>query len=474
MKPKEITIKPQPGPQTTLLETEADIAIYGGSAGSGKTFGILVDFLRHYNNPQAGAVYFRRTYTQIRNQGGLWDSAAELWRKVGATSKEVTSEWLFPSGAKVKMAHLQYDKNAYDYQGSQIPVIYFDELTHFSEKQFFYLLSRNRSMSGIKPYVRATTNPDADSWVRKFIDWWIGKDGLPIPERSGKLRYFYRVEGRVYWDSSKEELMKRFPKLAEVASPKSVTFIMANVKDNPILLKKDPGYMANLLAQSAVEKARLLDGNWDIKPTAGQVFKRHWFEEVEAHPPLTEIVRCWDRAATEWNTGDSGDPDYTVGLKLGRDALGIFYVLDIVRERLSAHKVEKLILNTAKQDGINVAVKGFQDPGGAGKNEAESFIRMLRGFNVTTEKIMVNKLVASTPVSAQAEAGNIKIMRAIKEKEDFYLEAENFPESKHDDIVDALSGAFNHLTAQNVGEFTEDMASYEDNDSIMDFESMDW
>jgi len=472
--PKEYNISPQKGPQTTFLTTDADIAIYGGAAGGGKTYGILLDFLRHYENPNAGGVYFRRTYTQIRNEGGLWDTADEVFRKVNATPKEVTSQWIFPSGAAVKMAHLQYEKNVYDYQGAQIPVIYFDELTHFTEKQFFYLMSRNRSTSGIKPYMRATTNPDVDSWVRTFIDWWIDEEGFPIPERSGKLRWFYRVDGRLYWDSSKEELMRRFPKLAELAAPKSVTFIMSKVTDNQILLKKDPSYMANLLAQSAVEKARLLDGNWNIRPTAGNVFKRFWFEEVQAHPPLVEIVRCWDRAATAWKEGDPGDPDYTVGFKLGKDADGLFYILDIVRERLSAHKVESLILNTARQDGIGVKVKGFQDPGGAGKNEVEHFIRMLSGFDVVTEKISVDKITASRATSAQAEALNIKMLASCRNKEDFYIEAENFPDANHDDIVDAFTGAFNCLTSGNVGTFTDDMGQFEENDSVTDFETMDW
>ena len=471
---KVYNISPQAGPQTSFLESEADIVIYGGAAGGGKTYAILLDFLRHYENPKAGGVYFRRTYTQIRNEGGLWDTADEVFRKVGAVPKEVSSQWVFPSGAAIKMAHLQYEKNVYDYQGSQIPVIYFDELTHFTEKQFFYLMSRNRSTSGIRPYMRATTNPDVDSWVREFIDYWIDEEGFPIEEHGGQIRFFYRVEGRLYWDSSKESLMSRFPKLAELAEPKSVTFIPSKVTDNQILLKKDPSYMANLLAQSAVEKARLLDGNWNIRPTAGNVFKRFWFEEVEATPPLVEIVRCWDRAATEYNEGDSGDPDYTVGFKLGKDANGFFYILDIIQERLSAHKVEALILNTAKQDGVGVKVKGFQDPGGAGKNEIENFIRLLSGFDVVSEKISVDKITASKGASAQSEAGNIKVLSSCRNKEAFYNEAENFPDANHDDIIDGFTGAFNCLTAGNVGTFTDDMGQYEENDSLTDFETMDW
>ena len=148
--------------------------------------------------------------------------------------------------------------------------------------------------------------------------------------------------------------------------------------------------------------------------------------------------------------------------------------MDIVRERLSAHKVESLILNTARQDGIGVKVKGFQDPGGAGKNEIEHFIRMLSGFDVVTEKISVDKITASRATSAQAEALNIKMLATCRNKEEFYNEAENFPDANHDDIIDGFTGAFNCLTSGNVGTFTDDMGQYEENDSVTDFETLDW
>jgi len=245
--------------------------------GGGKTFGILIDFLRHFHNNEAGAVYFRRTYPQIMSEGGLYDTASKLWMQVGAKPKESNATFKFPKGQTVKFAHMQHEKNIYDYQGSQIPVIYFDELTHFTRKQFFYMLSRNRSTSGIKPYIRATTNPDASSWVRSFIDWWIDPLGYPIQERSGVLRWFYIIDDRFHWSDSKEDLKKRFPDTAKIADPKSLTFIPSKVSDNKILLQKDPSYLANLMAQSKVDRERLLDGNWNVMPTSGSYFKRHYF-----------------------------------------------------------------------------------------------------------------------------------------------------------------------------------------------------
>ncbi|MFT2214697.1 terminase large subunit domain-containing protein [Rhizobium giardinii] len=132
-------------------------------------------------NPQFGAVFFRRSTMQVRNEGGLWDESEKLYPAIGAAPKEHVLQWNFPSGASVSFAHLEHDKTVLNWQGSPMPLICFDELTHFSAKEFWYMVSRNRSMSGVRPYIRATCNPDADSWVAAFISWWINQDtGLPI------------------------------------------------------------------------------------------------------------------------------------------------------------------------------------------------------------------------------------------------------------------------------------------------------
>jgi hypothetical protein len=102
--------------------------------------------LRHYDNPRFGAVIFRRTTTQVRNEGGLWDESMMLYGMLGAHPREVALEWSFPSGMRVKFSHLEHEKTVHDWQGSQIAMIGFDELTHFTEKQFFYMLSRNLSL----------------------------------------------------------------------------------------------------------------------------------------------------------------------------------------------------------------------------------------------------------------------------------------------------------------------------------------
>jgi hypothetical protein len=191
-------VSAQSGPQTEFLHTSADIAIYGGAAGGGKTFALLLEALRHLGRvPNFTAVVFRRTMPQITNPGGLWDESVNLYRPAGGIPHLIAREWRWLRGGKVKFVHLRFDCTVYDWHGAQITLICFDELTHFTKHQFFYMLSRNRSTCGVRPYIRATCNPDANSWVADWVAWWIDPEtGLPVPERAGVLRYFVRVRSR--------------------------------------------------------------------------------------------------------------------------------------------------------------------------------------------------------------------------------------------------------------------------------------
>lgn len=267
-------IKPQPGFQTEFLSSHADIVIGGGAAGAGKTFAELLEPLRNFKVQGFGAVFFRRTVPQIKSIGGLLDESKNIYYKFGAKLNQSSLSWQFPSGALVKFRSLEHEKNIYDHQGAQYPLIIFDELTHFSKKQFLYLLSRNRSTCGVPPYVRATCNPDPDSWVAEFISWWIDQEtGFPIHERAGKVRYFVAEKDNYIWGNTREEVIEKAPYLFDNPAfadldksrlVKSLTFIPGTIYQNQKLLEKDPGYLANLLSQDETERARLLEGNWKI------------------------------------------------------------------------------------------------------------------------------------------------------------------------------------------------------------------
>src|SRR5438270_10169569 len=276
------TISGQPGPQTEFLRTAADIVIYGGAAGGGKTAGLILEPLRHVGRiANCTAVFFRRTMPQITNPGALWDESLNFYSRLGGSPYLRMREWRWPRGGKIKFSHLQFETTVYDWQGAQITLICFDELTHFSAHQFFYLVSRNRSTCGVRPYIRATCNPDADSWVAGFLAWWIDPEtGLPTPERAGVVRYYIRVAERIVWADRPEDLMpdllrgQDLPPGIDPPQPISVTFIPAKVFDNPALLRVNPEYLAWLLSLPILERERLLGGNWKIRPAAGRSFKR--------------------------------------------------------------------------------------------------------------------------------------------------------------------------------------------------------
>ncbi|MGH7850771.1 MAG: phage terminase large subunit [Thermodesulfobacteriota bacterium] len=424
-------IRPQPK-QAEFLSSSADVVIFGGAAGGGKTYALLLEPLRHIKNPRFTAVILRRTYPQILAEGGMLDESTQIYPSLRAVHNQVRSEWQFPSGATVRFGHLQYENNVYDYDGAQIPLIEFDQLEQFTRRQFFYLFKANRTVIGIRPYIRAACNPDPDSFLRTFLNWWIDDDGWPIPERSGQIRHFQLIDDEPVWFDEPQELTR------------SCTFIHSSLDDNPILLEKNPEYKASLEALPYADRLRLKEGNWNVRAAAGEFFKRAWFEIIPSAPAgLLKVVRYWDRAATK-PSPQNPDPDYTVGLKMGRDEKGYHYILDVQRDRCSPEGVERLIKNTASQDGALVEIGLEQDPGQAGKMEAAYLARQLNGYRVKIISKRHDKVTAAKPSSSQAEAGNMKIVRGGW-NDVLIKELEYFPEGGHDDQVDAMSGAFGML-----------------------------
>lgn len=452
-RPKGI-IGPQPGPQTMFMANGADIIIYGGAAGGGKTYALLLEALRHRDVKGFGGVIFRKNYNQITAEGGLWDSSREIYGEVpGAKSgKTPRLHWDFGDAAKLSFAYLEREEDLKSWQGTQIAYIGFDELTHFTKRQFLYMLSRNRSSCGVAPYMRATCNPDADSWVAEFISWWIDQEtGYPVPERSGMIRWMVNVNDVISWYESRDEAV-RFAvqnglSAAEAEEvPKSVTFIASSLNDNRILMETNPGYRANLMALPVVDMERLLKGNWKIKAAAGLYFRRTQVEMMGAVP--TDVVlwaRGWDLAATAED--EAGDPAYTASVLIGKRRGGRYIVADVVNKRLAASEVRILIKMTCADDKKKygrVIERLPQDPGQAGKEQAQSYVKMLAGYLVKTIPESGSKESRAEPFAAQWQAGNVDILEAGW-NEMYFNELESFPESKFKDMVDASSSAFNEI-----------------------------
>jgi predicted phage terminase large subunit-like protein len=430
------------GPQREFTRSRADVCVYGGAAGGGKTYGLLLDGARNHTHPSYNAVIFRRTSPQITAGGALWDTAMRVYKKLGADPLEHKLTFRFMSGATVKFSHMEHEKNAQDHQGAQYPYIGFDELTHFTKKQFFYLITRNRAPDGYRGacVVRATTNPtDKDDpiggWVRELIDWWIDPDtGYAIPERSGVIRYMIIEDDKIIWVPETYRDQDGQP-------PRSFTFIPASVDDNPTI---DPKYKSTLRAQDVVTRERLLKGNWNISYKGG-MFDPSWFKVVPVAPDGIKWIRYWDFAASEVKPGKN--PDWTAGAKVGMHGADM-YIAHIEHFRESPATTEMKVRLCADRDGPETDVALEEEKGSAGK-----FVAMHFKKNILPDRVVFadspsgDKTERASPWCALAERGQVYLVDG-KWIPSFLSEAGTFPMGKKD-MCDSVSGAFKMLMSGN-------------------------
>jgi predicted phage terminase large subunit-like protein len=450
-----------------MFNHPADVLFVGGAAGSSKTFFLLIDSAKQefVRTPGYNCVIFRRSYPQLTNPGGIVDESKVLYGKIGGryTSKPPTWRW-DAFNSQVAFRPLQYDDSIYDYMGAQFARIGFDELTHFSATQFYYMLSRNRSACGVKPQVRATMNPDADSWVSSFIQWyWNPETGYPIMERSGVMRYFLRLNNTTHWGDTREELIEQhYDQLAPVVEAsnglvtfndmiKSFSFIAATIYDNPALLKVNPQYLSNLNSLDEVEKQRLLFGNWKIRHDSGLVFDSNWFEIIDEMPrePLIKI-RFWDLAATAREDAGSSSCS-TAGCLIGMLGSNI-YIMDLQVLQVKGGDVIHPIRGCAIGDGIGTKIRFELEGGASGKIVEEGFTNEIqkldRRYDVKAIKPDKSKLQRALPLATQARLGYVYLLRS-EWNGDFLSACEAFDGLRRprvNDIIDAVTGAFEQAT----------------------------
>jgi predicted phage terminase large subunit-like protein len=182
----------------------------------------------------------------------------------------------------------------------------------------------------------------------------------------------------------------------------------------------------------------------------GGMFRREWFEVVDVAPSEGRQIRFWDFAATE--PKHSSDPDWTVGALVGLSKTNTYFIKDIRRIRGTPQAVERLVLNTAQNDGVGVRIVAEQEGGASGVTVTDHYRRnVLNGFSFTAQKPTTSKEIRAMPFSSQAEGGNVKLVKGSWNR-DFLDEIELFPHGSHDDQVDAVSGAMALLTRR--GEMT--------------------
>ena len=279
--------------------------------------------------------------------------------------------------------------------------------------------------------------------MHKLIEWWIDPDtGFPIRERSGMLRWFVRDGDEMVWANRREDLAEWG------VPPLSLTFVAASWRDNRILLDSDPHYEAKMMSGLvSFEKAQLVDGSWHVRPSSGDYFQRSWVADhmLDYRPDGYRWARGWDLAGTVPRPGT--DPDWTCGTLMGVSPERRYCVADHVFDRLSPSGVEDLILETAQKDGTGVDIEIPQDPGQAGVSQKVALTRKLAGFNVRFRPMSSDKVARFKPFSAQAQPGNVDVVRGEWNGR-WFRELENFPPPTrhgHDDDADSTSTAFDAL-----------------------------
>lgn len=343
--------------------------MYGGSAGSGKTAALLLEAARNIHLPGYGAVIFRRTNPEIIAPGGMWPESMLMYPYLGGKPNANELSWRFPSGAVIKFGHLQYAWDVRKWLGSQVALFGFDQLEVFEAEQFWYMLSRNRSMCGIKPYIRATANPEP-GWLADLLAWWIDPStGFPIKERSGVLRWFIRLGDDLKWADDPAELKREHPK----SLPKSLTFISAKLTDNKILMEKDPGYEANLDALPRIERERLKEGNW-LTSNAENEWPAEYFERIlfeEWPPDLATMLRVMALDPSKGKADATGDYSAWILLAVDRASLTLWVDADMSNTRPVEPSKSNPGMRSIVFDGIDlyrifrpaavlVEVNGFQ------------------------------------------------------------------------------------------------------------------
>jgi predicted phage terminase large subunit-like protein len=419
-------LRPTPRQEAFLLLKEKEV-FFGGAAGGGKSIAILMAALQYVDVPGYHALVLRPSLTELQLAGGLIELAHEWLALTKARWSGDTKTWRFPGrgragagGATLTFGYLADASDVARYQGSGYSFLGFDELTRFEEVHYRRMFRVLRQATGdldgpaapdgtrlpaVPQRVRATSNPGGPghAWVKeRFIN----------PETRGR----------------------------------HAVFLPSRVADNPHLDTQT--YLETLAELPTAERERLMHGDWEI-PDDGELFHRDWFCLIEPHQlPDSEVqaVRYWDLAATEPSAANR-DPDWTVGLRLEwHRKTGDFFVTDIVRERKGPGAIEELVRATAKRDGSDVHVLIEQEPGAAGVQAAERYKRhVLSGFIVTTERVSGDKGTRARPVAAAAENGLVKLVRG-RHAHAFLDELTAFPHGKHDDCVDALSGAHEAVT----------------------------
>lgn len=480
-------LMPQQGKQELAMNIEVDVLIYGGAAGSGKSRLLLLKAAHcAYRDSHFEAVAFRRTTNPLKAAGGLFTEAKKLYSPLKPKIRDRDMEIFFTKtgGGNLKFTHLEHEHTAEaNHQGLQYSAVLFDELTHFYQSQFLYLIGRLRSEAKGNSFCMATTNPDMDSWVLDWVRWYLDDEGYFDESKLGVIRYFLIVDDKPVFGDSEKELADLYPDLCyqedsitnemRYVPPLSYCFIGGTIFDNPALIKANPKYLSALKAQSDVNRRRLLNGCWFARAEGSNYFQREWLNKLDKVPLGCKEVRAYDLASTE-PSEKNRYPDFTASVKMLKDSNNnIIIVGDYTEESIDKNtqiggkfrkrpgERDRMMLNQAKLDGEDCTIVIPKDPGAGGETAFRELSKFFNshGFIVKKDPAPVNvkKLKRFEPFSSACQNGLVSIVESSFPNkttlEAFYKELESFDgerstTTRKDDIPDAAASCYNYLVSE--------------------------
>lgn len=317
-----------------------------------------------------------------------------------------------------------------------------DEIQQMTESQVIYIMSRLRSEAKNKPVFRGTCNPSGKGhWLTKWVEWYLLPTGLPDPDKCGKTRWFTMRDSEMLWADTEQELKEKIPG----CNPLSFTFISANVYDNPVLMKRQPEYVAWLEGQDRETKEALLYGNWYVTKLYDGYFKRSFTPIVNEVPFIARRFRGFDLAGTIPDAVNK-DPDYTATVLMSKTKDSKYCIESAHRLRERFHTVEEYILDLSRSEPDDITYVIPVDSGSAGKAYARTLQQKIAetGRHVILHNTgQKSKLVRFKPFASVCQSGAVSVLNAAW-NEWFFDELEQFKGDgkQHDDALDAAVSAF--------------------------------
>jgi len=376
---------------------------FGGARGGGKTDGILGKWLGHCGRYGANAkgILFRRSMPELDE---VINRSYEIFFPLGAEFKASKKVWTMPNGAKLKMRFLENDDDAMKYQGHSYTFVVFDELGNWATSDAIDKIRATlRSPHGVPCQLVATGNPGGVGHT------WI-KDRYIKP--SPPLKPFYDTNTRVFR-----------------------VYIPSRLEDNKILCQNDPNYRNRLMGSGAAWLVRAwLEGDWNAQQE-GSILKREYWQYYEQEPVFSEIIQSWD---TAFKAKEESDNSVCITVGVAKDG---YYLLHCWCNKVEYPELKSTAIALADKYKPNRIL--IED-----KASGQSLIQELQRdtrLPIRAIKIDKDKIARANAVTGILEAKRVFLPKNGDWVFDFIEECALFPNSAHDDRVDAFTQALNHL-----------------------------